>query len=452
MGLKEEARFYLPILWLHPEENFMPEDCAIVTKVSDVRDKKGRILRNAGLVGKNNNYELSDLGDGELNDDSNFLDLRTIDMQRQLVLKHGDSSQIEGYGDHAIRKKAKEIGNTKLFEDLDEKKLQGRTPKCFIKIYQDLKFRTDELDRNPAFRYRHAEHYEGFTYDVIQFFFFYLFNDSYFNLHETDWDSTVEILLVRKDDDDQVLFRMVNYHMHGRNWLTVFPQKPHQVNMKEWLMHWMIREHERWAQDVNSPSSEYFNNPHFGTCFSINMHPFVFIARGAHGGYPTPGFSDFGSIGSFKTNQDNRTFSTMCILPPDYDKNMIVEVMKKAKDGPPPENTPNYLKDYVKSQSKLFDSMKAEDINVLTWDYEYIESGNGDKDWWDYKGLWGEKVNYKGWSGGRGPLFKKGMRLDEAEKKNNFKLRDYFNDSEGYRPATGPLDLNKLLKNFHGVL
>lgn len=98
---------------------------------------------------------------------------------------------------------------------------------------------------------------------VIQYFFFYLFND-FWNKHIGDWDSTIEILINNSTNEKYAI-----YSMHETNWFLKLGRSDN--NIRRWI-------NKDWAN----------NKSKIKTVYTIGSHPFGFVAKGGHGVYPTP--------------------------------------------------------------------------------------------------------------------------------------------------------------------
>jgi len=156
-----------------------------------------------------------------------------------------------------------------------------------------------------------------------------------------------------------------------------------------------------------------------GIVYQFALHPFVFIAKGAHGGYPTPGFSVHGLkpiIQKVIGQTDYRQIGKLCIFPdyPPVTKDAILKILREA--------------DIDTSQT-----------NFLSWEEAVILEK---QPWLKYKGLWGTKSEYSGWSGPTGPSRKGCWRMDQRRFKKAFKKAmdgDYSGEW-----------ILKIFKNWHG--
>ena len=139
------------------------------------------------------------------------------------------------------------------------------------------------------------------TYTVIQYFFYFLYNDAW-NQHQGDWDCQVDLWM--KDDRQY----MITYH-HTSAWATRWPNARSHPTIRTWVNRW---------QNLGERET--------GELFRIGNFPFVFLAQGAHGAFPTPGFTLFG-LGlpgdDFLSNTDERHIGRTCILPKGFPRSAI---------------------------------------------------------------------------------------------------------------------------------
>jgi hypothetical protein len=234
------------------------------------------------------------------------------------------------------------------------------------------------------------------TYDVIQYYFFFLYNDSW-NQHLSDWDSTLEIFVKENKRRSYVLL-----HMHHVSWMMKFSGKPREL--KTWIEDWQKVENKK-----------------IGWMTHYAVHPFVFIATGAHGGYATPGYSLHGTkvfSNRILTQSDNRQIGKICVYP-DYEPVTQTAILKMLNNA-----------NIDTSQTKF-----------ISWEEPVILDR---QPWLKYKGLWGTKSEYSGWSGGAGPSRKSCWRMDQRRFKRTLVEALY-----GKYMGSWPF---KILRNWHGWL
>ena len=343
---------HTPILWLNPHEAFLPEDCEVMVKEGDLY-KKGK---NPRLL-KKFKKTLADLANY---DSQYFLKLPEIDMREFKVSpKHG----IPGSGPDAVAELAKRKYANNPFSTYTARQTLR---KYYVRIgYISLRPKvgtsTEEMGEEQIMR-----KYFG-NYTVIQYFFFYIFND-FWNKHVGDWDSTIEILIKEGGNEKYAI-----YSMHETNWFVKLGQSNNDLRI------WIENDWEK-------------NKKFIGTAFVIGSHPFGFVAKGSHGVYPTPGHTfyglDFPGFDAFVGASDERVIGYTCILP----ENIEVDYLKKLLANTKPPIGSTNLKD-------------------LKWNsYEILK----DQPWLKYKGLWGEDArDLKGWDGPEGPARDKWKTVPE---------------------------------------
>jgi hypothetical protein len=205
---------------------------------------------------------------------------------------------------------------------------------------------------------------------VIQYYFFFVFNDAW-NMHIGDWDSALELFL--KEDGSRAY---AIYHLHETSWVTKFEDR-------DWSL-------DGWIQDWRRADS----SRRMGTAYCVRGHPFLFIARGAHGGYPTPGFSLHGLGANLLLKKlrvlaqtDVRQLGRHCVVPRETGlRDAICDALGAAR---------------LDSRSTRF----------RTWTQpEIIDDDTG---WLRYEGRWGPPMPYEGWSGPTGPRRKHYWKVDQ---------------------------------------
>jgi len=371
----ELIRRYAPILWLHEDDAFLPEDCKVMEEFAKVGTS------NANMKP----FKLDELA--YLKDSKKYyMDIPEIDFNNFGLNSEYDGPKLgpEALSDH-VRKKFS--NNTFLYPNARPSlpKYHARVSKISITYRDDPDSRTLRTRERGAFG----------DYNVIQYYFYYIFNDSW-NKHVSDWDSTMEMFI--KEDNTRAYAIL---HMHHITWMVKFSGKSQKL--KKWIADW----------------KEVENKKHMGWSYQYGAHPFVFIVNGAHGGYPSPGFSIHGTK-VFKAKvigqTDYRQIGKLCIFP-DYvpiKKEIILNILKEAN----------------------IDTSKTK---FLPWEEPVILDK---QPWLKYKGVWGTKSEYKGWGGPTGPSRKHCWRMDQRRfKKALIKAisGDYFGD--------WPF---KILKNWHG--
>ena len=337
---------YAPIFWMHEDDAFLPEDCGVMENLAKV-----------GTSPKNlRSFKLDDLG-GLKDSDKYYMDIPEVDFGNFGINSNyaGPETGPKGVSAHMREKFS---NNTFLYP-----KARPSLPKYHARV-SEISI-TDKGDPDSS-AIKSADSGIFGDYQVVQYFFFYLFNDAW-NQHISDWDSTLEIFI--KDDNSRAY---AIFYMHYVSWAVNFSGKPQKL--KPWIAGW---------KDVEAKKQ-------MGWAFQYGVHPFVFVANGAHGGYPTPGFSVHGTK-IFKTKilgqTDYRQIGKLCIFP-DYEpvkKEIIVDILNTA-------------------------GIEASKAKFLPWEEPLLLENQS---WLKYKGLWGTKSEYEGWSGAPGPSQKSSWRMDQ---------------------------------------
>jgi hypothetical protein len=337
---------YAPIFWMHEDDAFLPEDCGVMENLAKV-----------GTSPKNlRSFKLDDLG-GLKDSDKYYMDIPEVDFSNFGINSNyaGPETGPKGVSAHMREKFS---NNTFLYP-----KARPSLPKYHARV-SEISI-TDKGDPDSS-AIKSADSGIFGDYQVVQYFFFYLFNDAW-NQHISDWDSTLEIFI--KDDNSRAY---AIFYMHYVSWAVNFSGKPQKL--KPWIAGW---------KDVEAKKQ-------MGWAFQYGVHPFVFVANGAHGGYPTPGFSVHGTK-IFKTKilgqTDYRQIGKLCIFP-DYEpvkKEIIVDILNTA-------------------------GIEASKAKFLPWEEPLLLENQS---WLKYKGLWGTKSEYEGWSGAPGPSQKSSWRMDQ---------------------------------------
>jgi hypothetical protein len=366
---------YAPILWMHEDDAFLPEDCAVMEELAEV-----------GTTPKNlKSFKLDDLG-GLKASDKNYMVIPGVEFDKFGIDSSYEGPEMgpEGVSDH-LREK---FSNNKFLYP----KARPSLPKYHARV-SEISI-TDKGDSDSK-DIRSADPGIFGDYQVVQYYFFYLFNDAW-NQHIGDWDSTLELFLKADYSRGYAIF-----YMHNISWAVNFSGKPQKL--KSWKTAWEDKK-------LNKP---------MGWAFQYAAHPFVFVANGAHGGYPTPGFSIHGTK-IFKTKiiaqTDYRKIGKLCIFP-DYEpvkKTILIDLLKEA-------------------------GIATSKTQFLPWEEPLVlEKQPGLK----YKGLWGTKSEYEGWSGPTGPAQKSSWRMDQRRIK-----RALVKAIKGDYLGDWPL---KILVNWHG--
>lgn len=327
----------------------MPEDCEIMVKAAD--------LYKDGKKVKSFKHTLSSLGKfGQ----GNYLKIPDIDMRNFTVPK---GSGVAGSGPEAVSELArKKYGNNPF----SQYTTRIANPKFYARVGEvDLKSTLAATPQNIP-EINRMKNYLG-KYTVIQYFFFYIFND-FWNKHVGDWDSTIEVL-IKKETNQKLVF----YSTHETMWLMNFNQENPDLN--KWIKDW--KENKSGKKGPNN-------------IYAIRNHPFGFVSNGGHGIYPTPGFTMWGAklpgddlIGA----TDERVIGYTCIIPEEISEKDLKETLKRSKP-----------------------SIDDSNVKFLKWDrFELF----GNQAWLNYKGLWGEDTNrYRGWDGPEGPTRKERYMID----------------------------------------
>ncbi len=224
------------------------------------------------------------------------------------------------------------------------------------------------------------------TYTFIEYFFYFIYNDAW-NQHQGDWDCMVELYI--KNDRTYMIT-----HMHHSQWICKFPETSPDIN--SWLKSW-----------------DKLRKKEMGTAYVLNHHPYVFVARGAHGGYPTPGYSlhglnipDLLYLEDILVNSDERQIGRLCILPDNMNEETVRTNLRFAN---------------IEVNKLRFGKWKKPELIVQ-------------QPWCKYQGKWGEDTKYLGWDGPQNPLSR------ESDKGN---LKSML--------AEIKYETRIVVKNWHGV-
>ena len=328
---------YAPLMWLHEREAFVPEDCGIIVQISDLYRKGNREDEQPA--------ELDDLG--QIRDSKEcYLKIRDLDM-REFQLPDAQAKTIGEMGPDAVARLASSRYGYDLAAGIPAD--NHHVPKYYARV---SKASLDPRDGDPFTEY-YRTHDPGVfgTYKRIEYFYYFVFNDAW-NKHQSDWDSMVEVFI--KDDRTYMVSRF-----HHCRWAARWPQSPQKLT--SWLDEW------------NALSGRSI-----GECLIIGQHPNVFVALGAHGGYPTPGFSIHGKNlpglvlpDDFLATTDVRQIGRICIHPGEVTEDTVRAFLR-------------------------FGNVDANRITFAKWrEPELVR----DQPWLGYEGKGGEDTAYIGWDG-----------------------------------------------------
>lgn len=365
-----------PILWLHEKEAFLPVDCKVMVEISDLY-RKGKREKD-----ENQPRELNDLGDIPKSEDC-YLKIKDLDL-RDFTIPESYYKSIPELGPAAIAKLARD----KYGDDYGTRGIpmdDPNQPKYYARVSEVKLFE----EPGEPFTVYYKQHDPGIfgKYTLIEYFFYFVYNDAW-NQHQGDWDSMVEIYI--KHDRKYMIT-----HLHNTQWICELPDS--SLDLNSWFEHW-----------------NKLKKGELGKAYVISDHPYVFVTRGAHAGYPTPGFTLHGldipgifSSSDFLTNTDERQIGRLCILPEDLTEETIRTNLR-------------------------FANIDANRIRFGRWkEPELVEN----QPWLKFKGKWGEDTKYLGWDGPQNPPLTK-----SPDKK---KLQAVLRNSS-YTSGSA-------LKNWHGV-
>ena len=338
------ARRHAPIFWLHEREAFLPRDCKIVVEISDLYRRGERVDDARQPKG------LDDLGRVQNSEDC-YLKIRDLDM-KEFTIPVAYHKAIPESGPEAVG----HLARVKYGDDFDSRGIptdDPHLPKYYARISKA------SISPRPGDPF--TEYYSGADpgvfgdYTLIEYFFYYVFNDAW-NKHQGDWDSMVR--LYTKDDRTYMVT-----HMHGARWLSQWPSST--PDLGTWLDEW-----------------NHLKEREIGKAYVLDGHPYIFIALGAHGCYPTPGFTIHGldlpgiiSRDDVIVTTDQRQIGRLCILPDSVSEEL------------------------VRTNLRVSD-VEVNKIRFGRWKGpELIDQ----QPWLKYKGLWGDDTQYRGWDGPRQP-------------------------------------------------
>lgn len=332
---------HAPIFWLGQEESFLPEDCKVAVETSDLY-RKGKRVPDAQQP-----VVLDDIG-GIRNSEDCYLKMRDLDM-KNFEIPDVYKKSISARGPNAVG----QLARIKYGRNYGKSGIPNvpTLPKYYARV-SNVQLQPGSR-REPFTAYWLNKDSGVFgDYTLVEYFFYYVFNDAW-NKHQGDWDSMVH-LFIKRDRTYMIT------HMHGGKWLTRWPRGG-SPDLKTWIQKW------------NGLRKEQIGQP-----YVIGEHPYIFIAQGAHGCYPTPGFTIHGADipgiimrEDFIATTDERRIGRICILPPDVSE-AVIETNLRNSD------------------------VEVSELQFGRWkEPELVEN----QPWLSYKGLWGEDTKYIGWDG-----------------------------------------------------
>lgn len=213
------------------------------------------------------------------------------------------------------------------------------------------------------------------TYVRIEYFFLFVYNDAW-NQHQADWDAAVVLYLERDDAGRPTDRGYMVTHAHHERWTTRLA--PSTEDLLPWIGSWQ----------ASRRSS-------IGRAYATDGHPWVFVARGAHGAYPTPGITVFGFKPDLPfldnirllTNTDVRQMGKVCIAPPGTDPDAVRTRLSAA-------------------------GLDATGTRFGTWAGPDLADA---QPWIGYQGSWGAPSPFMGWSGPDAKLVRGGTQMRDLK-------------------------------------
>jgi len=345
---------YAPIFWFHENETYLPIEVRALVENADLckRGVKEAFTR-----------KLEDLTNLENSGKDYYLQIADLDLGLSKSNNYIVKSK-KGYGLTYVAEAIKELFTS----------IQINYKKVIYARHGNFDITGNDFSAN-VFSGRWKPYQDMLIghYEVYQYFPFYFFND-FTNLHIGDWDSTVEIYFNSTTNKCWIRTRAHNF-----SWLTKMERSNHYTNIKNWLKAW--------------------RNCLEGVCdiFNLNRHPFVFVSRGGHGCYPTPGYSVRG-IGQFDLPIafEERDIGKTCLIPK-------------------PENSSDV------SETQIKDVLNRSGIGtnkLLCMEYELIDFDS--EAWSKYKGRWGNRSDYKTWDSPVSAPLKGEFEINKNKFINNF--------------------------------
>lgn len=364
---------YAPIFWFHKNESYLPIEVKALVEHSDLYKNDKKVPFNKTL--------------------EELRDLKNNGKEYRLALPNIELG-LSKRNNYLIGSK-KGYGFTNLTEEIKEfyKGIKANYKNIIYAKHSTFKIKEIEFDANlfTGIPRKYNSILIG-DYDVYQYFPFYFFND-FTNLHIGDWDSTVEIYVNKTNGQT-----WIRTHAHHYTWLSQMNRPNQYTNINNWIKKW--GNHKRGTCDI----------------FNLNKHPFIFVSKGGHGCYPTPGYSVRG-IG-FKINLpiafEERSIAKTCLMP----KNGII--------------TRNQIK-------TILDNSEINTQKFRTKQYELIEFHS--EPWAQFEGRWGNRSEYKTWDSPTSAPHKREHKITQRSFIKNFK-NEY---KKGYYTEL-------IINNYHGVL
>ena len=332
---------HAPIFWLHEKEAFLPEDCKIAVEISDLYRKKKK------EKDENQPKKLGDLGRIP-NSEECHLKIRDLDM-RNFSIPESYNQAIPELGPGAVARLARNrYGRDYVKEGIPRDK--PNMPKYYARV-SEVALYYDDSDPFAQY-YKNRDPKIFGTYKMIEYFFYYVFNDSW-NMHQGDWDSMVELFI--KNDRKYMVT-----HLHHGKWVAKWPQIS-SPDINTWLRGW-----------------NKLKKDEIGKAYVFSNHPYVFVAQGAHAAYPTPGFTLHGlrlPNDDFLATTDERQIGRLCILPDGFNEDIILTNLRVA-------------------------NLEANRVRFGFWQEPELVKG---QPWRKYKGKWGQDTELRGWDGPQNP-------------------------------------------------
>jgi hypothetical protein len=350
---KDLAKRYAPIMWLHEEEAFFPEDCRRISRISNLYKKE--------KLAKQKRFNLGDILaiTGRNSQDYQFR-IEGIE-----IPDYSKSSPTSKSPNTIIKEVREKLG----YKIEDSSQPNSPFPKYYARASEQRLMPQGDEPFSKYFGVRLPDIFGDFF--LVEYFFYFIFNDAW-NLHQSDWDSKIEIWVNRNAGNQRIF--MVNHFHHSQSVTEIIDSA--NITLSTWISGW------------ENPKNTEVANAYSIDGWHPRRHPFVFIAQGAHGGYPTPGFTVFGfniphipgipvTVDDLITNTDERQIGTQCIIPEDIEQNVIVDKLKES-------------------------NLKTDRLKFASWKEPEIIS---DQPWIKYKGKWGQNTRYQGWDGPSDPPF-----------------------------------------------
>jgi len=407
---------YSPILWCLDDEPFLPEDSTNIVKKASLKKwnkdtKSGDVIRPTNTNKKFHAEYAQKMNKNE----AYYLDLDDLNVKDSSIPA---GTEIKRTGSHALAEYAgQEYSNNPFYRTCSRR----TSFQYYATVFENVtvEFPKDTHDRGYKI---YGELLSG-VYTVIQYHFYFIFND-WWDRHEADWER-VEIILKQGGGRS-----FVRYFCHGASWLCDFPQS--EVRLSDWLARWQAREKRNWKNRSSGGKTDY---PH-GDAYvytGLGKHPFVFLARGSHATYPTPGYTEWivnipASKADLIIGEDERALGQTCIIPEFLTGQNRQQIIARLKD--------------------LKITMKAE--KFLEWEAPKLIE---EEEWLKFQGYWGEiHTNKKGWDAWQMPAeLRKYIHSKPGRYKYPLKkiLSEDFDSSNRYREGG---QLLTYTRNFHRII